>query len=79
MFADLTDIALGVLIENLRTAAMNLATGQAVSDIRYGDGGQSFHPADADATERFLNRAIEERDARSRGYRNSGAIFPVGV
>lgn len=79
MFTDLSDLGLATLISNLRTAALNLAMGQATSDIRYGDSGQSFHPADAAKTEEFLNRAIAERDRRANGCSPSGAIFPAGV
>jgi hypothetical protein len=79
MFTDLTDADLATLISNLRTAAFNLAMGQQVSDIRYGDGGESFHPADAEKTEQFLNRAIEERNNRLAGCTRSGSIHPMGI
>lgn len=78
MFADLSDAALATLITNLRTAALNLAMGLATSQIHYGDSGETFHPADADKTEDFLNRAIAERTRRA-GCSQRGAIHPMGI
>ena len=77
MFTDLSDVDLAALITNLRSAALDLAMGKQTAEIRYGEHGEKFHPADAEKTLNFLNRAIAERDRRA-GVSSRGAIFPRG-
>lgn len=79
MFTDLSHSDLATLITNLRTALLNLAMGQATAEIRYTDGGESFHPSDPKKTEELLNKAIAERDKRASGCSSLGALFPVGI
>lgn len=78
MFSDLSDVALAALIEKLQTALVDLVAGNKVAEIRYGEMGRKFHPANVDVAERFLNVALSERDRRAGCSRN-GAIFPAGV
>lgn len=79
MFEGLPDADLTALIAELRSAAIKLAIGQATSQIRYGEFGEVFHPADLEKTEDFLNRAIAEQRKRAGEVSTMGAIFPAGV
>lgn len=76
MFTDLSDAQLEALRVSLRTAWLALIGGGTVAEIRYGEMGEKYHPADAKATETFLARVIAEQVRRAGG---AGALFPAGV
>jgi hypothetical protein len=75
MFDDLTDAELATMRTQLRDAVIKLASGEKTAEVRYGETGRKFHPADLAATEALLNRVVAEI-ARRAGT-GSGAIFPV--
>jgi hypothetical protein len=79
MFDDLTLDQLKTMRTNLREALVALATGKQTAEVRYGETGRKFHPADPAATQAMLNRVIAAIEAREVGGRRSGAIFPRGV
>jgi hypothetical protein len=76
MFDDLTLDQLKTMRTNLRDAVLKLAAGEKTAEVRYGETGRKFHPANLDATQALLNRVIAAIDAREG--RSGGAIFPVG-
>jgi hypothetical protein len=76
MFDDLTLDQLKTLRSELRTAYQKLVLGQATAEIRYGEMGHKFHPADAKACEIFLAR-VNEAIAKLEGCA-SGAVIPAG-
>ena len=78
MFTDLTDVALAAVIEKLRAAVIDLVAGNKVAEIRYGEMGRKFHPANPTEARALLDDALAERDRRAGCSRN-GAIFPMGV
>lgn len=76
MFDDLSDAELVALRTQLRTAVIALGLGEKTAEVRYGDNGRKFHPADQAAAEAMLNRVIAEI-AKRAGSTSTGAIFPV--
>lgn len=76
MFDDLTDAQLVTMRTQLRDAVIALASGKQTAEVRYGETGRKFHPADLAATEALLNRVVAEINKRA-GSTSSGAIFPV--
>lgn len=75
MFDDLSDAELATMRTDLRAAVIALATGKQTAEVRYGETGRKFHPANQAAAESMLNRVVAEI-ARRAGT-PSGAIFPV--
>lgn len=76
MFDDLTDAELVTMRTDLRAAVIALNTGSRTAEVRYGDSGRKFHPADPAGTQDLLNRVIAEINKRA-GTTATGAIFPV--
>lgn len=77
MFDDLTLDQLKTMRTQLRDAVIALASGKQTAEVRYGDTGRKFHPADLGATEALLNRVVAEI-GRREGATSGGAIFPMG-
>lgn len=76
MFDDLSDAEIATLRTQLRDTVIALASGKQTAEVRYGDTGRKFHPADLPSTEALLNRVVAEITRRS-GTGSAGALFPV--
>lgn len=74
MYDDLTDEQLVALRTDLRLAYHALIAGQQPAEIRYGEHGEKFHPANASMCETAIAR-INATLARRTG--TGGALFPV--
>jgi hypothetical protein len=75
VFDDLTLDQLKTLRVDLRTAYQKLVLGQATAEIRYGELGEKFHPANPEACEKLLAR-VDAEIAKREGCL-TGAIIPV--
>lgn len=74
MYDDLTDEQLVALRTDLRLAYHSLIAGGQPAEIRYGDQGEKFHPANPAMCETAIAR-INATLARRAGA--GGALFPV--
>lgn len=74
MYDDLTDEQLVTLRTDLRLAYHALIAGQQPAEIRYGEHGEKFHPANPAMCEAAIAR-INGTLARRAG--SGGALFPV--
>lgn len=65
MFEDLADADLDAVIAKLRSAVIDLAAGIKVAEIRYGEMGRKFHPANPAEARSLLDSALAEKDRRA--------------
>lgn len=78
MFDDLSVADLEAMRVSLREALVALATGKQTAEVRYGETGRKFHPADTKATQSLLAQVVDEIARRSGARRGGFTVMHGG-